>query len=122
MRSIDKLIDEYKEMVKNCHQVDYEDKKALKRNNDSVTRMYDIIDKVRKEFGDDGIEEFKKLLDIQDYRTNLWAATHLLEKTTLDKSTEDKALSIIENIASGDDATALGSRYWIKDWKSKRNK
>lgn len=120
--TIEKLIDEYKGLVRNCHETDYSDKKSVKRNNASVTRMHAIVDKIWDEFGPEGIQKLQILLDTQDDGTNLWVATHLLEKTALDRATEDKALSIIEKVASGDDVTALGYRYWIRDWKSKRNR
>jgi hypothetical protein len=118
----DELIEEYKTLTRNCYQVDYSDKKAVKKNNDSVTRMYQIVETINNEFGTEGILKLKPLLDVVDFRTDLWTATHLLEKVTLDKGTEKKALNIIERVAAGDDTTALGFRYWIKDWKSKHDK
>jgi hypothetical protein len=118
----DKLIDEYKNLTRNCYRVDYGDKKAIKRNNDSVTRMYQIVETINNEFGTEGISKLKPLLDTVDFQTDLWIATHLLEKVSLDKETEKKALSIIEKVAAGDDALALGYQYWIKDWKLKRSK
>jgi hypothetical protein len=120
--TIEKLIDEYRELARNCYQVDFSDRKAVKKNNDSVTRMYTIVDRVIKEFGSDGISKLKTLLDIEDHHTNVWIATHLLENITLEKTTEDKALGIIEKVASGDDVMALGYQYWIKGWKSTREK
>lgn len=116
----DELIEEYKTLSRNCYQVDYGDKKAVKRNNQSVTRMYQIIETLKNEFGTEGIAKLKPLLDITDSKTDLWIATHLLEKVSLDNETEKKALSIIEKMAGGDDVLALGYQYWIKDWKLKR--
>jgi hypothetical protein len=118
----DELIEEYKKLPRNCYHVDYGDKKAVKRNNDSVTRMYQIIETINNEFGTEGILKLEPLLDTVDFQTNLWIATHLLEKVSLDKETEKKALSIIEKVAAGDDVLALGYQYWIKDWKLKQGK
>ncbi len=118
----DELIEEYKSLTRNCYHVDYGDKKAVKRNNDSVTRMYQIVETINNEFGTEGILKLKPLLDIADFQINLWIATHLLEKVSLDTQTEKKALDIIERVATGDDALALGYQYWIKDWKLKRSK
>ena len=70
--------------------------------------------------GNEGISKFKKLLDIEDYRTNLWAATHLLEKVKLEQDTETKALEIIQKAAMGDDLLGQGYKYWLRDWTSKR--
>ena len=118
----DELVEEYKGMIRNCYQIDYGDKKTVKKNNDSVTKMYQIIETINREFGTEGILKLKPLLDIVDFQTDLWTATHLLEKATLDKETEKKALSINEKVAAGDDALALGYQYWMKDWGLKRSK
>ncbi len=118
----DELIEEYKGLTRNCYQIDYGDENAVKKNNDSATRMYQIIETINNEFGTEGILKLKPLLDIVDFQTDLWTATHLLEKVTLDKETEKKALSIIEKVAAGDDGLALGYQYWMKDWKLKRSK
>lgn len=118
----DELVEEYKTLPRNCFQIDYGDKIALKKNNDSVTRMYQIVDTIKNEFGTDGILKLKPLLDVIEFQTNLWIATHLLEKITLDDQTEKKALSIIEKVAAGDDTLALGYRYWMNEWRLKRNK
>ena len=122
MYTIDDLVEEYKGLTKNCYQVDYSNKKALKKNNDSVKRMYEIIETVKNEFAADGILELASLLDDENYRTNLWIATQLLENVTLDKQTEEKAFRIVEKVAKGDDILALGYRYWINDWKSKHDR
>ena len=122
MYTIEDLVEEYKGLTKNCYQVDYSNKKALKKNNDSVKRMYEIIETVKNEFAVDGILELASLLDDENNRTNLWIATQLLEKVTLDKQTEEKAFRIVEKVAKGDDILALGYRYWINDWKSKHGR
>ena len=118
----DELIEEYKKLPRNCYHVDYGDKKASKRNNDSVTRMYQIVETINNEFGIEGILKLKPLLDVTDFQTDLWIATQLLEKVSLDTQTEKKALDIIEKVAASDDVLALGYQYWIKDWKLKRSK
>ena len=122
MYTIEDLVEEYKGLTKNCYQVDYSNKKALKKNNDSVKRMYEIIETVKNEFAADGILELASLLDDENNRTNLWIATQLLEKVALDKQTEEKAFRIVEKVAKGDDILELGYRYWINDWKSKHGR
>jgi hypothetical protein len=116
----DELIEEYKGLPQNCYEINYADKKAVKKNNNSVKRMYKIIDILIKDGGNEWVSEFKKLLDSEDYRTNLWAATHLLEKLKLEEETETKALEIIKKAATGDDVLAQGYKYWLRDWESKR--
>ncbi len=120
MMTADELIEEYKNLPRNCYHVDYSDKKAVKRNNASVERMYQIIETINNDFGKEGILKLKALLDITDFQTNLWIAIHLMEKVALDKETEKKALSIIEKAAAGDGG--LGFRYWLRDWKLKQER
>ena len=119
---MEELIEEYCELTRNCYEVDYGDKSAMKKNNESVVRMYEIVETVKREFGAEGISQFARLLAKQDSKTNLWIATQLLEKAVLDKQTEQLALSIIEKAASGDNISALGYKYWINAWKSKHGK
>jgi hypothetical protein len=121
--TIDNLIKVYIGLAKNCHDVDYADKRAVRRNNDSAKRMGAIVGEINDKFGTDGIRRFNPVLDITDYKTNLWAAVHLLKIVdNLDKSMETKALGIIKKVAAGDDLEALGFKYWIKDWELSRRK
>jgi hypothetical protein len=116
----EELINEYKTLPKNCYEVDYGNPSAIKLNNDSVKRMYKIVQQLNKEFGVKGIEKINPLLDVTNYRTNLWLATHLLEKAKPDQETEKKALAIIERFANGDDLLAAGYKSWLKAWKAKK--
>lgn len=84
--------------------------------------MYQIVETINIQFGTDGIQKLKPLLDIADLRTNLWIATHLLEKVSLDKETENKALDIIKKAAEGNDLSALGYQYWLRAWNSKQDR
>lgn len=118
MYDLDELMNEYALLAKDCYEINYGDKSSVRRNNKAVTRMYFIVDKVKGNV--DTISRFKELLKVEVYRTNLWAATQLLEKVPLDDSTENEALQIIQKAASGHDAMALGFQYWLKDWKSRK--
>ena len=85
---IDKLIDEYKNLPKICEQTDYANKISVKANNKAVSQMYKIVDLLNQD--SIGFVKFKELLDITEYKTNLWVATHILEKMNPDKDTERK--------------------------------
>ena len=119
---IDDLIEEYKKLPRYCYAIDYNDKNAVEKNNKSVKRMYQIVETINIEFGIEGIQKLKPLLDIVDFRTNIWIATHLIEKVSLDKETENKALDIIKKVAEGNDLSALGYQYWLRDWNSNRDR
>ena len=93
--------------------------KSVKANNISVKRMYEIAEVIGKGKSNKLIIEFIKLLDIKENRTNIWAATHLLELIPTDKKIERKALDVIENIAQGTTSEAMGYRMWLKEIKLK---
>jgi hypothetical protein len=118
--TVEELVNEYRELPKNCYDVDYSSPDAIKLNNDSVKRMYKIVQQLNKEFGAKGIEKIKPLLDVTTHRTNLWIAVHLLEKGNPDQETEKKALGIIERFSNGDDLLAAGYKSWLKAWKAKK--
>jgi hypothetical protein len=114
--TLTELIDEYKQTASICHNIDYANKKSVKLNNKSVTRMYQIVDKIKTEFGDNGVSEFAKLIDIKQDRVDLWAAIQMLEKMQVDKDTEKKALAIIKEEAKD----SLGLQYWLKSYQDKK--
>lgn len=116
--TLDKLIDEYKTLPKICASTNYADKKSVEANNKAVDRMYEIVSLISG-FGPEGTKIFSALLDIPDDKTNIWAATHLLEKLSFDEPTGRHALQIIEKVANGDDLIATGYRIWLKDYKQK---
>jgi hypothetical protein len=117
--TIQELIKEYRDQVAICSAVDYADKNSVKANNDAVSRMYKIVDTIVSDFGVDGAREFSLLLDVTENETNIWAATHLLEKMKADPAAEKKALAIIKNVAEQNDARGLGYRHWLENWKKK---
>lgn len=118
---IDKLIVEYKEQAAICAKTDYADKKSVRQNNKAVDRMYAIVATIDRDFGPDGVAKFQVLLDIKENNIDLWTATHLLERLKVEKSTEQKALTIIETVAKGIGVEALGYQYWLKKWYEQKN-
>ncbi len=114
------LIQEYIELTKNCASTDYEDKKSVRLHNKSVDRMYEIAEKVGYEQTKETINDFSKLLDIAENKTNIWAATHLLERIPVDKKVEEKAISIIQNVANGETGESMGFKMWLENYNEKR--
>jgi len=113
------LIEEYILLTKTCAKTDYSDSKSVKANNKSVNRMYEIAEKIGYEQTNDSINDFIKLLDIYENKTNIWAATHLLERIPIDERIEKKALEIIENAAKGATSEAMGFRMWLNEYNKK---
>ena len=99
--NIDNLIEEYKKQAKICTESDY-----LNRN--SSYRMYEIVKEISENYSSSYISRFSELLNNIENRTHIWSAVHLLEKLTIDKQTETKALKIIEEESESDSASELG--------------
>ena len=113
------LIQEYLELTKVCAATDYADKKSVKIRNKSITRMYEIAEKIGYEQTTENIDDFAKLLDITDNLTNVWTAIHILERVPADKTIEEKALKIIKQQADGDSADAMWYKIWLDNYKKK---
>ncbi len=113
------LIQEYLELTKACASTDYADKKSVRLHNKSVDRMYEIAEKFGYEQTTETIDDFAKLLEINENKTNVWAAVHILERIPADKKIEEKALKIIKNQAEGDSAEAMGFKIWLDNYQKK---
>ena len=113
------LIQEYLELTKTCALTDYGDKNSVRLHNKSVNRMYEIAEKIGNEQTIETIDDFAKLLDIADNKTNVWTAVHILERMSVDKKIEEKALQIIKRQADGESADAMGFKIWLDNYKRK---
>jgi len=114
------LIHEYIELTKTCASTDYGDKKSVKLHNKSVDKMYEIAEKIGYEQTAKTIDDFAKLLEIHENKTNVWVAVHILERIPANKTIEEKALRIIKQQADGDTAKAMGLKYgWSTTGRNK---
>jgi hypothetical protein len=112
--SLDELVSEYRGLPQFCENVNYADEAAIKKNNHSVKRMIKIVKSVHKNFGIAGVQKLKPLLDIEEHKTNLWIATHLLEEVDVDQQLEEKALAIIRRVSATDPVLKVGYEHWLK--------
>ncbi len=112
------MIEEYKKFSEICENTDYSNKQSVKKHNKAVNGMYKIIEKVAQK-GQSSVDKISQLLD--DKISRKWVAFQLLEKVQVTSDIELKCLSIIEDIASGDGAEAMGSRIWLDEWKAKKD-
>jgi hypothetical protein len=118
---LDKLIQEYKSLPQFCgDNVDYGDKKAVKKNNRSMDRMRKIVETIKDKFGKQGIDKLTALLDIEDHKTNLSIATNLLNQIDVDAETEAKALEVIRRVSLTDELLNLGFKMWLEDYEKRR--
>ncbi len=113
------LIHEYLELTKICASTEYADKKSVRLHNKSVNKMYEIAEKIGYEQTTETINDFAKLLDITENKTNVWTAVHILERIPVDRTIEEKALAIIKKQAEGDTANAMGFKIWLDNYKKK---
>ena len=116
---IEELKTEYLNLTKVCAEIDYSDKKSVKRNNSAVTRMYKIMNLLSENNNGTEILNFAELLTVEENKTNLWVATQMLEKLNVDKKTEQNALKIIKKVANGNGTEAIGFQSWLAEYKLK---
>jgi len=114
--TIDELIEEYKLMASICDNIDYLEKTSVKAASKAVTRMYQIVDTINSNFGENGTAEFVKLVAYTKHRTDLWASVQMLEKMNIDQATEKSALAVIKEEAK----TSPGMEYWLNDYLAKK--
>jgi uncharacterized FlaG/YvyC family protein len=89
-------IQEYLELTKVFASTDYADKKSVRMLNKSANRMYEIAEKIGYEQSTETIDDFAKLLDMTENKTNVWTAVYILEHIPVVKIIEEKALKIIK--------------------------
>lgn len=122
LMTLPQLIEKYKSQVKICYDIKYYDETTSAVNNKSVDSMYKIVERINKDFGVEGINEFGKLLDTTENETNLWVAPQLLERMKADEITKARALKIIKEAAAGDNANESGFETWLRNWEKKNRK
>ena len=120
--NIDNLKEKYIKQTKICSETDYKDKNSIRKNNSAVNEMYKIIELISEKNDKLEIKKFTELLNIKENRTNIWTATHILEKMNVDKKTEQLALEIIKKVANENGIDSLGYQSWLNNYKSISNK
>jgi len=111
-----RYVEEYKKQTKICATTDFTNKSSVRKNNQAVDQMYRIVDEVSKDLNT--TKAFLEVLHIEENRTRIWAAVHILEKLVVDKQTEVIALKIIKTEAKSDSTSALGFTYWLQNYTS----
>ena len=96
---------------------DYASRLAVNRSNRAAMKMRRIALKI-DESDFEVKNEFAKMLDIREYGEIV--AHHILELMNYDTQIQRRALSVIEEVACGDELVAsLGNRMWLVDWYKK---
>jgi hypothetical protein len=116
------LIELYITQSKICSEINFEDKKSVKANNNAIDKMYKIIEDLKNNFSNVEFEEFYLILDIKDFGVNLWGAIHLLEKISLPNIIKNKALKIITNEIKNNESNSYGLQIWLDNWTKNNSK
>ena len=97
---------------------DYGDKRKVRKSNKLADRNVKIAESINT------LEEIKKqfvnLLDSENREIRGWAAHHVIERMSFDKTVRQKALNIIEDEAanSPDSLHRMGTKMWLEKYYS----
>lgn len=94
------------------YSVDLADKKSVKAGNKAMMEMIKIVKLLSNR--EDGMDEFSKLLSIEDSYIRCYSAIHIIEHIYPNKELRERCLSIIRYVVEKDDH--IGYRYWLKEW------
>ena len=117
---IQELVDEFQTLAAVCANTNFGNKVSVNRYNTAVDRMREISKEISKEVPSEGVDDFAKLLEVEENKINLWAAIHLLEFVPINKEIEIKALNVIEKASSENNAEACRYRVWLEEWNERR--
>jgi len=109
---VEKLILEYINSCEICEYTDYQSKSSVKRHNQSVDRMYEIVEEI-KSLGDNATHQFAELLNHPV--SSKWLAHHLIEKVSISEELKYKCINIIRKLAMDNSQTGLGEKMWLEE-------
>jgi hypothetical protein len=109
---VQKLISEYISNSKVCEQTDYKNDSSIKKHNQSVDRMYEIVEEI-KSLGDNAISQLAELLNHPV--SSKWLAHHLIERVSIADDLKKKCIHIIRNIAKDNTPNSLGEKMWLEE-------
>lgn len=109
----------YQQLADACARTDYSDRSAVKRHNRSIKQMQAIAQTIGRDGSAEERTAFIALLEEAQEQIRLWAAVHLLEYISVEKTAEERALQLIRRAAQGSTAEALGYRVWLEQWASR---
>ena len=110
------MMSDYKRCVKICDETDYSDVNSVKKHNDSVSEMREIVKKSAN--NQKLFTELCFLLD--DTRCAGWLSFQFLELCNVNKDIEGKCLIIIEEITKSSGVKKMGAQMWLKQYHKNR--
>ena len=113
------MINEYRECVRVCGEIDYADKSSVKRSNKAVYKMYQLV-QAANDKGTEAVAELASLLNEPECAK--WLAHQLVEKAAITKEIKNKCFAVVETLAKGESAEALGDRIWLKENRDHENR
>ena len=115
------LIDQYIKAFEETHLElnDYSNKSYVKRANRAATKMRKIASQINNSYPELK-DKFNKLLDAKEIGLDRYVAHHILELMNYEMNVQNRAISIIEDVARSDElVNSLGNLMWLIDWYNK---
>ncbi len=109
----------FKRLAIACTNTDFSNRAAIRKHNMAVDRMLEIALLIGNGKATETVDDFAELLNEEEHKVNLWAATHLLEHMKVTHETKAKALQVIQAAAAGEDPASMGYKQWLKDWEDR---
>ena len=109
------LICEYISAALELQDVDYADKKSVRKHNDSADRMRAIARQIEDE-RPDLKDAFCQLLFHENKSVRLWTAHYMLEVMRYADKSRANALREITVATQDDSVDGLGNKMWLAEW------
>jgi hypothetical protein len=101
-----------------CAATDHSSRAAVRRHNAAADRLRALVAEAYGA-GPEQVAELYPLLD--EAPSNRWIAFQLLELGVPPPDVAERCIKVIQQIASGQGAGAMGARIWLKEWSEKQN-
>jgi hypothetical protein len=109
---VENLISEYVSCCEICEQTDYQNQPSVKKHNQSVNRMYEII-KAISLLGDNAISKLTELLNHPV--ASKWLAHHLIEQLNITNELKQRCINTIRQLAKDNSPEGLGEKMWLEE-------
>jgi hypothetical protein len=111
--------DQYRQHAATCVATEYGVPRSVRQHNAAVAAMYRIVEEAAAA----GVEAISELLPLLDEpEAARWLAHQLLEKCRVPDAVERRCLRIIEELAAGSGADAVGEQMWLREYRAKNRR
>lgn len=111
------FIEQFYQCTKIHYEIDYADPSSVKKGNLAAKKLSYRAGNLKV---NGQTNQLVDLLEVKDYKIDLWVAHILLEKFQLSEDFNKKAIRVIENYAASNDRNAYGEKIWLEQWKKQK--